>query len=357
MRSLIAMSGGVDSSVAAYLMKSKGYECVGVTMRLHRNETVEQGCPDCCSQRDTDDAGEVALALGIPYEILDYTVDFRKHVIEKFIDTYEKGGTPNPCIDCNRYIKFEKLLELARERGIDVLATGHYVRNEYDEKSGRYLLKKARDLSKDQSYVLYTLTQQQLAHIVFPLGDKSKPEVRKIAENQGFANSNKRDSQDICFVPDGDYVTFMEKCRGKNYPGGDFVDTEGNVLGRHKGIVRYTVGQRKGLGISSSAPLYVTGVDPIQNTVTLSHGEKLFSKTVYAKDINLISVPGIKTPLRVKAKIRYSQKEQPATVVQEGELLKVEFDEPQRAATVGQSVVLYDGDIVVGGGVICKAEA
>ena len=250
-------------------------------------------------------------------------------------------------------MKFDKLLRAAKERGADVIVTGHYARIEQDDRTGRYLLKKAFDESKDQSYVLYMLTQEQLAHTVFPLGTMQKSEIRKIAENEGFVNARKHDSQDICFVPDGDYAGFIERHTGKKYPHGHFIDTQGNILGEHAGIVRYTVGQRKGLGISSDERLYVTKICPADNTVTLSHGEELYTDKLEADDINLISVMKIEQPMRVKAKLRYRQKEQPATVVQtDDDTLRIEFDEPQRAVTKGQAVVLYDGDTVVGGGTI-----
>lgn len=356
MKAFIAMSGGVDSSVAAYLMKEQGYDCYGVTLRLYRKEDTGQSqLHTCCTQQDIDDANEVAFRLDIPFEVLDYTADFKGKIIEKFIHTYEGGGTPNPCIDCNRYMKFAKLLEVAKERGIDFLATGHYARITYDARTKRYLLRKALDDTKDQSYVLYTLTQEQLAHIQLPLGEKKKTEVREIAQAQAFGNARKHDSQDICFVPDGDYAGFIERYTDKKYPFGNFVDSQGNILGTHKGLIRYTIGQRKGLGIASSAPLYVTSLNPNDNTVTLSHGEGLYSKVLLAKDINLISVPAIETPMHLKAKVRYRQTEQPAVVTQlDADTLKIEFDEPQRAVTKGQAVVLYQDDIVVGGGTIAE---
>ena len=243
------MSGGVDSSVAAWLMREQGYRCEGTTMRLYRNADIGLSqFHTCCSQKDIDDASGVAFQLDIPYEVLDFTMDFRNQIIGKFIRTYESGGTPNPCIDCNRYMKFDKLLRFAEEKGLEYVATGHYALIEYDEVSGRYLLKKALDDSKDQSYVLYMLTQDQLSHIQFPLGGKMKKEAREIAEQLGFCNARKHDSQDICFVPNGDYVKFMEQYTGKHYPAGAFLDLEGQPVGRHCGAVRYTLGQRKGLG-------------------------------------------------------------------------------------------------------------
>ncbi len=348
------MSGGVDSSVAAFLMKEKGFDCIGVTMKLFHNEDI---CipkeHSCCSLEDVEDARSVAYSLNMPYYVFNFTSRFREEVIDKFVYSYENGMTPNPCIDCNRYLKFEKLFDRARELGCDYIVTGHYARIEFDEKRSRFLLKKAVDGTKDQSYVLYSLTGQQLAHTMFPLGGMTKAQTRAIAEEHGFINAKKHDSQDICFVQNGTYADFIEDYTGKTYPEGDFIDTSGKVLGRHKGIIRYTVGQRKGLGISAAEPLYVAKVNPEDNTVTLARNSELFSKTLTANNINLISVDKIDSPVRVKAKVRYRHAEQPATVIQTGEdEIRVEFDEPQRAVTKGQSVVLYDGDIVVGGGTI-----
>ena len=243
---LIAMSGGVDSSVAAYLMKQAGYRCMGATMRLYQNEDLGQcGFHTCCSAKDVEDAADVAFQLDIPFEVINYTDEFREKVIKKFIATYETGGTPNPCIDCNRYMKFDKMLAFAREHGLDYVVTGHYARIEQDPDTGRWLLKKALYGEKDQSYVLYVLTQDELAHTRFPLGGMDKPSIRVLAEKAGFCNARKHDSQDICFVPDGDYVGFMERYTGKFYPDGDFIDTTGKVVGHHHGAVRYTNGQRK----------------------------------------------------------------------------------------------------------------
>ena len=255
-RALIAMSGGVDSSVAAWLMQQAGYDCTGITMRLTRNETLGQsGFHTCCSEKDIEDAAEVAFALDIPYEVLDFTADFREQIIEKFVRVYEAGGTPNPCIDCNKYMKFNHLLNWAQAHGMEYVVTGHYARVEQDPDTGRWLLKKGLDESKDQSYVLYNLTQQQLAHVRLPLGALHKTEVRAIAEQHHFINARKHDSQDICFVPDGDYARFMEGFTGKHYPAGDFLDESGKVVGTHNGAVRYTLGQRKGLGLALGAPV------------------------------------------------------------------------------------------------------
>ena len=354
MKALIAMSGGVDSSVAAYLTKLHGYDCTGVTLRLYDSEeTDELQEKTCCSIDDVEDARSVCRRLEIPYFVCNFKESFRENVIDRFIRAYEEGATPNPCIDCNRYIKFEKLMRHARELDMDTLVTGHYARIEHDESSDRYLLKKAVDMSKDQSYVLYSLTQEQLSRLYLPLGGLTKDQTRAIAEKMGFVNAAKRDSQDICFVPDGKYAAFIERHTGKTYPCGDFVDEEGNVLGEHKGIIRYTIGQRKGLGLALPRPMYVKEKNLAENKVILCDNDSLFSRSLTATDINLISVDRIEGELRVNARVRYNQKEQPATVTQIGDnTIRVVFDEPQRAICKGQAVVLYDGDTVVGGGVI-----
>ena len=352
-RALIAMSGGVDSSVCAYLMKRDGYDCIGMTLRLFSNDTADIQDSTCCSLDDVNDAKAVAARLDIPHYTLNFTSDFKENVIDRFVSAYEAGATPNPCIDCNRYIKFSGMYQKAMELDADCIVTGHYARIEFDEKSGRYLLKKALDSSKDQSYVLYSLTQEQLAHTKFPLGELEKSNVRIIAEENGFINAHKKDSQDICFVPDGDYVSFIEKYTGKKYPCGEFVDVNGNVLGEHKGIIGYTIGQRKGLGLSLPQPMYVCRKCLDTNRVVLTTGEELFSSSLDAVDLNLISVPRIEGKMRVNARVRYNQKEQPATVMQTSEnTIHVEFDIPQRAITAGQAVVLYDGETVVGGATI-----
>ena len=351
-RALIAMSGGVDSSVAAFLMQEQGYDCIGATMKLFHNEDIGVSKEhSCCSLDDVQDARCVADALGIPHYVFNFSERFREDVVERFVQAYENGATPNPCIDCNRYLKFQKLFQRARELSCDYVVTGHYARIDFDENTGRYRLKRAVDPDKDQSYVLYTMTQEQLAHTQFPLGGMCKPDVRAIAEAHGFVNARKHDSQDICFVPNGKYADFIEQHTGKIYPDGDFVDGDGRVLGRHKGIIRYTVGQRKGLGLALPAPLYVQKVDPATNTVVLSEEAALFSRELTAGDINLITVERIEQPMRVKAKVRYRQPAQWATVTQtDDDTLHIVFDEPQRAITRGQAVVPYDGDCVVGGG-------
>ncbi len=351
---LIAMSGGVDSSVAALLMKERGYDCIGVTMKLYdKSEGDSSGNHSCCTLDDVEDARSVARKLGIPYHVFNFSDQFNECVISRFVQAYETGKTPNPCIDCNRYLKFRALFQRGKELGCSKIVTGHYANVVFDNQVGRYLLQKAADLSKDQSYVLWSLTQEQLEHAFFPLSDISKEETRRIAEKNGFINSKKHDSQDICFVPDGDYPSFVENWTGKHYPEGDFVTEDGKILGKHRGIIRYTIGQRRGLGLALPEHLYVCGIDPDNNRVILGKNESLFTKELFAKGINLISVPRIQGEIRLKAKVRYSQKEEWATVTQtDTDTLRVVFDEPQRAITKGQSVVLYDGNNVFGGGII-----
>lgn len=353
-KALIAMSGGVDSSVAAYMMKQQGFDCTGATMKLFDNEHVGIGKEkSCCSLEDVEDARSVAYSLGIPYHIFNFSDDFREQVIARFIDVYLNGATPNPCIDCNRYMKFEKLLDRAKLLGMDCVVTGHYARIEYDAETERHLLKKAVDGTKDQSYVLYSMTQEQLAHTLFPLGGLLKTEIRDIAARQGFINATKRDSQDICFVRDGDYAGFIEQYTDKTYREGNFVDMQGKVLGRHKGLIRYTIGQRKGLGLALENPMYVCSKNIENNTVTLCEDSALFSNVLDAGGFNWIAQDKITNPIRAKAKLRYKHVEQWATVMQtSNDTVHIEFDEPQRAIAKGQAVVLYDGDVVIGGGTI-----
>ena len=353
-KALIAMSGGVDSSVAAYLTCRDGFSCIGAMMRLFDNSILPQGQESsCCSLDDAEDARSVAHRLGFPFYVFNSKGDFEEKVIQKFIRCYECGATPNPCIDCNRYLKFDHLMRKAMELGCDYVVTGHYARIRFDESAGRYLLYRAADLSKDQSYVLSCLTQHQLAHTRLPLGEMSKQEARQIAEEQGFINARKKDSQDICFVPDGDYVAFMERYTGKHYEPGDFLDLSGRVVGTHRGAVSYTIGQRKGLGLAMGAPVYVCGKDMARNTVTVGPNEALFSDTLIGSDWNWFPFETLTEPLRVQAKARYNQPPQPATVYPEPEgNARVVFDAPQRALTPGQAVVLYDGDLVIGGGTI-----
>ena len=345
---LIAMSGGVDSSVAALIMKNLGNECHGVTMKLHGQKDITEG--GCVTTRDIEDARRICEKIEIPYSVVDFSEDFDKYVIKSFIEAYENGATPNPCIECNYHLKFDKLFDYGKKLGYDKIVTGHYARIEYDEKYGRNVLKKALDVSKDQSYVLFRLTKEQLDSTLFPLGKFSKDEIRAMASEAELGIEGKKDSQDICFIPDGDYVKFIENYTKKSYPCGNFVTKDGKILGKHKGIIGYTIGQRKGLGLALTHSMYVTEKRLDTNEVVIGESEDLFSKELYADNINLSAIDSIDTPLMVKAKIRYNQKEQPATAVMENGLLHVVFDEPQRAICKGQSVVLYDGDTVLGGG-------
>ena len=351
MKALIALSGGVDSACAAMIMKNEGYDCYGVTMKLHSSlDKTENGC---LTTKDIEDARGVCNNLNIPYTVVDFSEDFDKYVIENFISAYENGLTPNPCIECNFRLKFDKLYEYGKSIGCDYIVTGHYARIEYDEKYGRRVLKRGLDYKKDQSYVLWRLSKEKLENTVFPLGNiLSKDEARALAGKAGLDVSQKKDSQDICFIPDGDYASFIEGYRKKSYPTGDFVDLQGNILGKHKGIIRYTIGQRKGLGLALPASMYVVAKDLEKNQVVLGFNEDLLSKELYATEVNLSAIDAIDTPIRVKAKIRYNQEAKDAYASMENGLLHIVFDEPQRAICRGQSVVIYDGDTVLGGGII-----
>ena len=342
---LIGMSGGVDSSVAACLMWKQDFDCAGGTMRLH-----DFGCGGA---DDALDARAVADKLEMAHLIFSFQPEFEQHVIRQFVSAYENGLTPNPCIQCNAHLKFGAMLEKALEMGFDYVVSGHYAQIRQDPESGRYLLYKAKDRSKDQTYFLACLNQHQLSHILFPLGGLSKSEVRDIAEAEGLITARKRDSQDICFVPDGDYAAFLQRYTGKVYPEGNYLDPDGNIVGRHKGAVCYTRGQRKGLGLAMGAPVYVCSKDMQANTVTVGPNEALFSSALRAKDWNWFPFPALTQPMAVTAKIRHSQQELAATVYPEEDgYARVEFDVPQRAITPGQAVVLYSGDDVVGGGTI-----
>lgn len=354
---LVAMSGGVDSSISAYLMTRKHDICRGATMLLFLNESLGiSGKYPCCSRENIIDAKAVCDTLGIEHEILNYMAGFEDKVIRKFVSVYESGGTPNPCIDCNKYMKFESMLEHANSTGLECIATGHYAIIEHDS-SGRYLLRKAHDLSRDQSYVLYMLNQNQLEHTEFPLGSMKKSDVRELAESLHFTNARKHDSQDICFVPDGNYAGFIQSYTGHEYPSGNFIDTNGNVLGRHKGIIHYTSGQRRGLGVAGKSRLYVSDINPKDNTITLAYDDEtsLYSRGVIVNDVNIIAFDELPENFHARVKIRYRQKEIPATINQSGhDELVIEFSEPQRMPARGQSAVIYDGDYVIGGGTITR---
>ena len=352
MRILVAMSGGVDSSVAAKLLLDAGNECIGCTMKLYNNE--DAGVPrshTCCTLDDTEDARRVTHRLGMPSYVFNFSHDFKNKLIDKFAACYFYGITPNPCIDCNRYMKFDKLFDRAEILDCDHIATGHYARTEYE--NGRYILKKATDPEKDQSYVLYSMTQAQLAKTLFPLGAMNKSETREIARKNGFINSDKPDSQDICFVPDGDYAKIAELHAGKKAAEGDFVDLNGKKLGRHKGIIHYTIGQHKGLGLSLPNKMYICRIDAKSNTVVLGSEAELYTKEAFANDFNWISGEAPSSHFRCTAVTRYHKREAGAEVTPIGKnAVKIVFDEPQKAVAPGQAAVLYDGDTVLGGGTI-----
>ena len=392
---LVAMSGGVDSSVAALLLRDAGYDAAGVTMKLFDNKVAGAGgsCvvgeSTCCSQSDVEDARQVAFGLGLEHFTFNYTTTFGRDVIDRFCDSYLRGRTPNPCIDCNRYLKFAALQKRRAQLGYDYVATGHYARRAYNERTGRFELLRGKDASKDQSYVLYHLTQDDLAHMLFPLGELTKPEVRRLAQEHSFGNADKAESQDICFVPDGDYVSFIARYLGIEdacgaapagaaalgsgsgergcapggaagscggipaaFSAGDIVDVDGKVVGRHRGLVHYTIGQRKGIGVAASEPLYVVAKDCVANELVVGPRSELGVREVRAGDVNLISVESLDEPVRVSAKTHYRQRAQAGEAVVEDGQLVVRFDEPVTRPAAGQSLVLYDGDVVVGGGTI-----
>ena len=350
----VGMSGGVDSSVAAYLLKEQGYDVIGVTMQIWQDEDplaqAENG--GCCGLSAVDDARRVADRLGIPYYVLNFKREFKENVIDYFMDEYMHARTPNPCIACNRYVKWEALLNRARELGCDYIATGHYARVVQLD-NGRYALKKSATDRKDQTYALYNLTQEQLAHTLMPVGEYEKERIREIAAQIGLLIANKPDSQEICFIPDNDYAGYIERESGKTFPKGNFVDLDGNILGTHKGIIHYTIGQRKGLGLSMGSPVFVVDIRPDTNEVVIGSNLDTFHDSLYAGKVNLMSVDALEGEREVVAKIRYSHKGAPCRIrmVDEDTVL-CKFEEPVRAITPGQAVVFYDGDVVLGGAVI-----
>jgi tRNA-specific 2-thiouridylase len=356
---IVGMSGGVDSTVAAYQLKEMGYDVIGVNMRLWQDDFLEEAHfmtdGGCCSLSSVEDARRVCEQIGIPFYALDFKGVFKETVVDYFIDAYKNGETPNPCIACNKHVKFEALLEKAHQLGAYYVATGHYAKIYLDDTSGRYVVEKADAVEKDQTYALYNLTQDQLQHILMPLSSfKSKEEVRAIAAQFDVQMSQKSDSQEICFVPDQDYVGFLKRNGDFEITPGDFYDTEGNKLGKHQGIVSYTIGQRKGLGLTFGKPMYVVDIDPDFNRVVLGDNESVFKKELWAKDINFILMAGIDQPYRCEAKIRYGTKTAPCTIEYVNGFVRVVFDEPQRAVTPGQAVVFYKDQFLVGGGTIIR---
>ncbi|MGE5677507.1 MAG: tRNA 2-thiouridine(34) synthase MnmA [Pseudomonadota bacterium] len=354
-RVVIGMSGGVDSSVAAYLLKQQGYDVIGVTMQIWQDKSKEafEREGGCCSLSAVEDARRVCDKLDIPFYVMNFKQIFEKLVIDYFVDEYLQGRTPNPCIACNKHIKFDALLERAMALEAEYVATGHYARIMYDEGFKRHIIRKSATPEKDQTYVLYNLTQKQLSHILMPLGDYNKQQVREIARGLDLRTANKPESQEICFVEDNNYGRFIDERRGGEIRPGFFVDTQGKRLGTHKGIAHYTVGQRKGLGIAFGKPLYVVEIIPDKNLVVLGDEAEVFSRELTASNVNLIALEKLERPIEVKAKIRYSAREAAATVTPAGEgRVKVVFQEPQRAITPGQAVVFYQDDVLVGGGTI-----
>jgi len=359
----VAMSGGVDSSTVAAMLRAEGHNVIGLTMQLwnQRRLAGREGMPEsvqgrCCSLDDVYDARGVARAIGIPYYVVNHEERFERDVVRPFVAEYLSGRTPIPCSLCNNHLKFDQLLIVARQIGADQIATGHYARVEFDEVRGRWLLKRPTDRAKDQTYFLFGLTQEQLSRTLFPLGSMIKPEVRELARKLGLALAEKPDSQEICFVPGGDYKRFLDAYlaeQGESLPdtSGELVSTSGEVLGEHKGIHNFTVGQRKGLGVATGSPLYVIQINGERGQVVVGSEEGLYSKAMQVRRTNLISVAELPEPMRVTVKIRHRHEAAPATIERsEGDEISVTFDEPQRAVTPGQAAVFYDGDVVVGGG-------
>lgn len=355
---VIGMSGGVDSSVAAYLLKEAGYDVIGVTMQIWQTEdscSLEEN-GGCCGLSAVEDARRVATDLGIPYYVMNFRNEFKENVMDYFVEEYKQGRTPNPCIACNRYVKWESLLKRSLDIGADYIATGHYARVVQLE-NGRYTLKKSATSAKDQTYALYNLTQHQLSHTLMPVGEYTKDEIRKIAENIDLKVANKPDSQEICFIPNNDYAGFIEETMGEPAKPGNFVTPDGKVIGKHKGIIHYTVGQRKGLNLSMGYPVFVVAIRPETNEVVIGKADDVFSKKLYCNNLNFMSIPSLEGEMRVSVKIRYSHQGADATIRMIGDdEVECIFDEPQRAITPGQAVVFYDGEYVVGGGTILRGE-
>lgn len=352
-RVLVAMSGGVDSSVSVKLLLDEGYDVAGATMHLYNNEDIGlERSRTCCSLNDVEDARLVALKLGIDFHVFNFSSDFKEYVIDNFVDTYLNGATPNPCIECNKHLKFGKFLDRALLLGYDHIATGHYVTKELDENSQRWLLKRSGDRMKDQSYVLYGMTQKQLKRTLFPVGEMNKDKIRSIAEENSLVNADKPDSQDICFIPDGDYAKFITERAGEQ-PDGDIVLSDGSVLGKHKGLINYTVGQRRGIGVSYSEPLFVINKDISSNKLIMGTKDEVFSSSLTASDVNFIPFDKLTEPIECTAQTRYHQQDVPCCVYPlDDNRVRVEFKTPHKAISKGQAVVFYDGEYVVGGGTI-----
>ena len=352
---VVGMSGGVDSSVAAWLLKEQGYDVIGVTMQIWQDEdqTTQEENGGCCGLSAVDDARRVAWDLGIPYYVMNFKEEFKSQVIDYFVEEYQRGRTPNPCIACNRYVKWESLLKRSLDIGADYIATGHYA--QIDKlPNGRYALKKSVTAAKDQTYALYNLTQHQLSYTLMPVGAYSKDQIREIADEINLKVAHKPDSQEICFIPDHDYAGFIEENAGEKAPEGNFVDLDGEVIGRHKGITHYTVGQRKGLNLSKGYPVFVVEIRPETNEVVIGRGEDVYKDTLRAGHINWMAIDGLHgEELEVTAKIRYSHKGATCIIKElEDGTVECKFNEPQRAITPGQAVVFYQGDYVAGGGTI-----
>ena len=348
------MSGGVDSSVAALLLRDAGYDACGITLKLFDNDVIgEPSDKACCTLEDAEDARQVCLSLGLEHIMFNFKRTFGTDVIDRFCDGYLRGETPNPCIDCNRYVKFAALQERRRQLNYDYVATGHYAQRLFNNETGRYELHRGLDENKDQSYVLFHLTQDTLAHMLFPLGGLSKPQVRALAEEHGFINARKRESQDICFVPDGDYAAFIARERGCAFEPGEIVNRAGEVLGEHNGLIHYTIGQRKGIGVAAHEPLYVFAKDTIGNRLVVDTDANTLVESIEVRDVNFIAAPQLDTPGHFAVKTHYRQQPRPATVEQtDNGAIRIVFDEPQRACAPGQAAVVYDGDAVVCGGTI-----